>query len=97
MTHDPSAEVLVVVGGLSLADTGPPGSKSLWLLDLKTKTWVEYRDVFATIRRGHTAIYDPRGRQHVVHGGESAKKRGNFYEPGQPLRDTLMISITSEE
>lgn len=97
MTYDTSAEVLVVVGGLSVADTGPPGSKSLWLFDLKTKTWLEYPDVFATTRRDHTAIYDPHGRQHVVYGGGTAKERANYYASGEPLRDTLMISITSKE
>ncbi len=97
MTYDSSAEVLVVVGGLSLADTGLPGSKSLWLFDLRTKTWVEYEDVLATTRRSHTSVYDQRGGQHVVHGGMSASERGNFYARGEPFRDTLMISITSKD
>ncbi len=97
MTYDPSADVLVVVGGLSLIETGPSGPKNLWLFGLKTENWVEYRDVLPTTRRGHTAIYDPRSGQHIVHGGRETKVRGHFYKPGEALSDTLKISITTKK
>ena len=93
MTYDVFAHVLVVVGGLSLADAGPAGSRSLWLFDLNNNTWIEYPDLFATTRRDHTAIYDRSGRRHLVHGGMSAAQRGNYYAYGEPLHDTVLIFI----
>ena len=97
LTHDPVADVLLLVGGLSVADDGPPGPTSVWLFDLKSKMWVEHRNVLGSTRRDHTAVYDPARRLHVIHGGETARELGNYYAPGEPLRDTLLISITARQ
>ncbi len=96
VTYDPSKELLVVVGGLSLADAGEPGSTSIWLYDLKNDKWVEKAGLLDTTRRGHVAIYDPRRTEHVVLGGETAQERGNFYARGKILLDMVKLSITSE-
>ncbi len=96
LTYDPGKDLLVVVGGLSIADAGEAGSTSVWLYDLKNDRWVEKAGVFDTTRRSHVAMYDPRRNEHIVVGGETAQERGNFYVRGKTLLDVLKLSITSE-
>jgi hypothetical protein len=96
LTYDPSKELLVVVGGLSLADAGEPGSKSIWLYDLKNDNWVDTPGFPDGTRRGHVAVYDPGRAEHVVLGGETVEERGNFYARGKVLLDIVKLSITSK-
>jgi hypothetical protein len=96
LTYDPRAEVLLVVGGMSMADTGPPGPTSAWLRDMKAGIWTECPRVMRLSRRGHAAVYDSRAKTHVISGGETVAWRGNFFAPGTVLHDTIRISVIRE-
>jgi hypothetical protein len=93
LTVDPEQQVLVLAGGLALAQDGPPGSTSVWLFDLRARRWSEVPGVLPSTRRSHTAIFDPRARVHVLVGGETAQERGNFAARGRPLRDVVLIRV----
>lgn len=94
LTFDDAVAVLVLVGGLRISDEGPSGTRSVWIYDLATSKWSEKEDLDRSSRRAHTATYDPIGKQHIVHGGQTASVRGNHYEKGKPLYDTILISVT---
>ena len=94
LTLDESAAALVLIGGLRNSNEGPSGTTSGWIYDLATSVWFETKDIDRKFRRSHTAAYDPISKRHVVHGGQTAWERRNHYEKGQPLNDTLQISIT---
>lgn len=96
LTYDERQRLLVVVGGLSLADVGAAGSTSVWIYDLKHDQWIEKTGLLDSTRRGHAAVYDSRRDAHVVLGGESASVRGNFYVRGKVLRDTLRLTLAPE-
>lgn len=96
LTYDPRADVLVVVGGLSMADTGPVGPTGVWLRDMRTQSWIECPRTLKLTRRGHTAVYDPRAKTHVICAGETVAWRGNFFAPGTLLRNTLRLSVVPE-
>lgn len=97
LTYDAHRNLLLVAGGLSLADTGPPGPRSVWCFDLKDNTWTQHKDAMPTTRRGHVGVYDPVGRLHVIFGGETAQVRGNFYARGRTLSEVLAIRISAEQ
>jgi hypothetical protein len=96
LTYDPVAKSLLLVGGLSLAEKGPPGTKSVWVFDLKKNHWTESPNVLRATRHEHTAIYDVRAKHHVIYGGEQAAWRGNFYAHGGALRDIVLIEINRD-
>jgi hypothetical protein len=96
LTYDPRADVLVVVGGLSMEETGPVGPTRVWLRDMGKDTWIESTQKLRLTRRGHVAVYDPRAKTHVICGGETVTWRGNFFAPGTRLRDTISLSIVPE-
>lgn len=93
LTYDAKADVLVLVGGLSIAETGDPGSKSVWVFDLQNHAWTEHPDLFKEMRRGHTAIYDSQRKKHVISGGIEARQRGNFYAGGRSVDNIAVISV----
>ncbi|NLG42541.1 MAG: hypothetical protein GX547_04795 [Phycisphaerae bacterium] len=97
LTHDPVHKVLVLVGGVSLAEKGPPGTKSVWVFDLDQNRWTETPDVIRIPRREHTAIYDARSKQHLIYGGEHVAWRGDFYARGNPLRNALLIALEATD
>jgi hypothetical protein len=97
LTYDAGVAALVLVGGLSLAEEGEPGSTSVWVYTLKSGTWVEHERLFSTTRREHTAVYDPAGKRHVIFGGQTTQERRNFYAKGTPLYDTLAIRLVSDQ
>lgn len=97
LTLDRQARALVLVGGLRTSDSGESGTTSVWVYDLATGLWFEHRGIDRKYRRAHTAVYDPSGRQHIVHGGETSWVRGNHYKRGQPLYDTMLLSLTRPE
>lgn len=96
LTFDPVADVLVLVGGVSLADSGKPGTESIWVFDLRGDRWTEHRGELGAMRRSHTAIYDPKGRRHVITGGEEAAERGNFYAKGRSIHTIALVSVAAE-
>jgi hypothetical protein len=97
LTYDRDVAALVLVGGLSLAEEGEPGSTGVWVHDLKTGAWVEHERLLPTTRREHVAVYDPVAKRHVIFGGQTAQQRRNFYAKGTPLYDTLAILLVSEQ
>jgi N-acetylneuraminic acid mutarotase len=97
LTYDDHRNLLMVAGGLSLADTGPPGPRSVWCFDLKNNTWTQYKDAMPTTRRGHVGVYDPVGKLHLILGGETAQVRGNFYAKGRVLSEVLAIEIKTRQ
>lgn len=97
LTYDKQLAVLLVAGGLSLADSGDPGSRSVWCFDLENHTWGQRENLLPTTRRDHVTVYDPVRSQHVLVGGHIAEVRGNFYVKSPPLADVLAISITTEQ
>lgn len=97
LTFDAGARALVLAGGLSLADRGESGTRSLWLYDLAAETWSEKSGVDAGFRRAHTAVYDPRSKQHIIYGGQTVTARANHFQRGEPLLDALLITITRDK
>lgn len=97
LTFDEATAALVLVGGLRTSDEGPSGTTSVWIYDLVTSRWSEMENVYRKFRRAHTAAYDPIGEQHIVHGGQTAWVRRNHYKRGQPLYDTVLISVKPVE
>jgi len=96
LTYDPGKDLLVVVGGLPLSDAGDRGTRSVWLYDLKARSWIEQPRALPGVRQEHVAIYDPRKADHIVVGGETVKEGGNFYARGQVLLDVLRLSVRCE-
>ena len=97
LTLDSRARALVLVGGLSISDSGESGTTSVWVYDLANSTWSEQEGIDPAHRRAHTAVYDSNGGQHIVHGGETARIAGNFYEHGEPLHDTIILSLAQTQ
>jgi hypothetical protein len=96
LTYDAAGKALLLVGGVSLAEKGLPGTKSVWVFNLEQNRWTESAEVLETARREHTAVYDPRTKRHVIYGGERAVWRGNFYARGGALRDIVLIGINGD-
>ncbi|HUU82845.1 MAG TPA: kelch repeat-containing protein [Phycisphaerae bacterium] len=97
LTYDAEHDLLMLAGGLSLAETGPPGPRSVWSYDLKDNTWTRHEDAMPSTRQGHVGVYDPVGKSHVIVGGETAQERGNFYARGRVLSEVLAIRIGAEQ
>lgn len=93
LTYDAGAGVLVLLGGLSMADSGPAGDTSVWLFDPGKRSWTKQAGLLRNTRRSHTAVYSSRRKTHIIVGGEAPKVRQNYYEHGRPLRDTLLLEV----
>jgi len=93
MTFDGRLRALVLVGGLSDLDAAVSGTDRVWIYSLKEQQWFKDRQIFKKYRRDHVGVYDPSARAHLIHGGQTARKSGNHYQRGQPLTDTLVISL----
>jgi hypothetical protein len=93
LSYDPPSGLLLLIGGLSLADAGEPGPRSVWCYDIDQQTWTEHKDLLPTTRRNHVAVYDPERKRHVIFGGCAAIKRQDFYAKGTPLADSLAIVV----
>ncbi|TWT45917.1 hypothetical protein RAS1_23530 [Phycisphaerae bacterium RAS1] len=96
LTHDPKADALLLVGGLTLDPDGAPGTRSLWIFDLRRKRWMEHERFFSNLRRDHVAVYDSRNFAHLIHGGCTPTEAANFYMQGQPLRDVLVLELVRQ-
>jgi len=94
LTHDTAANVLMVAGGLSLEDSGEPGYEHIWLFDLSDSSWRMCADRLDSTRREHGAVYDAARGQHVIIGGQTARKVGNYYEQGRPLDDVVIVNVS---
>ncbi len=93
LTYDDEQHVLVLVGGMSLADGGPAGPSAVHIFDLSRHSWTETGTSQRLLRCGHTAIYDSAHKQHVIVGGQVPSEPGNFYAPGRMLRDALVVRV----
>ena len=95
LTHDLHCNLLLVVGGMSVTPWGKAGSHSVWLFDLTTHAWIEYRQLLPTTRRDHVAVYDPVGQRHIVFGGDTVTGR-DFYSRGADLTGVLAITVAAK-
>ncbi len=93
LTFDAPANVLLVAGGLRLAQSGSAGTTDLWCFDLKRSRWSSLKNKLGEERRDHAGVYDPLGRRHILFGGQTAVERGNYYKHGEPLSDAVSIRI----
>ncbi len=96
MTFDDRLRALVLVGGLTDLDAAVSGTDRVWIYSLKERQWFKDRQIFRKYRRDHVGVYDPSARAHLIHGGQTARKSGDHYQRGQPLTDTLVISLVQK-
>lgn len=93
LTLDDRMQSLLLIGGLTDTDAETSGLAHVWIYNLRTRKWFKDRQVFRKYRRDHVGVYDPSARAHLIHGGQTTRNPGDHHQRGQPLTDTLVISV----